>query len=78
MSINTTFSSKVYHARTDHGFTQQQVAEAVSISVRWFQKIEKGTVLPGSLVMLRLIIFLELDVEDFRKEVGLLVPVLNN
>lgn len=75
MSVKMKFSSKVYHARINHGLKQHEVAEAVSISNRWLQRIEKGEVLPGSITMLRLIIFLELDVEDLRQEVGLLVPV---
>ena len=75
MSIKMKFSSKVYHARVERGLKQHEVAEAVSISNRWLQKIEKGEVMPGSVTMLRLIIFLELDIKDLRKEVGLIVPV---
>lgn len=75
MPINCKFSTEVYHARDELGYTQRQVAEAVSISVRWYQRVEKGEMLPGSVVMLRLILFLHLDVERFREEVGLLVPI---
>ena len=75
MPINSKFSTEVYHARDAMGYTQRQGAEAVSVSVRWYQRVEKGEKLPGSLVMLRLILFLKLDVETFREEVGLLVPI---
>ena len=75
MPINSKFSTEVYHARDALGYTQREVAEAVSVSVRWYQRVEKGEKLPGSLVMLRLILFFNLDVEKFREEVGLIVPL---
>ena len=75
MSVKYKFSSKLFHARTKHGLTQQKVAESVSISERWYQRIEKGEYLPGSLVMLRLILLLDIDIEDLREEVGLIVPL---
>lgn len=75
MPINSKFSTEVYHAREAHGFTQSQVAEAISVSVRWYQRVEKGEKMPGSLVMLRLLVLLEINAEQFREEVGLIVPV---
>lgn len=75
MPINSKFSTEVYHARDSFGYTQREVAEAVSVSVRWYQRVEKGEKLPGSVVMLRLILLFHLDVEKFREEVGLLVPL---
>lgn len=42
MPINSKLSSLIYHARIKHGYTQKQVADAVSVSVRWYQRIEKG------------------------------------
>ena len=71
MSLNSTISRELFKARTQHGWTQQQVAEAATISVRWYQHIEKGTHLPSTPVMLRLIILLEIDVTSFTQEVGL-------
>lgn len=41
MPINSKLSSLIYHARIKHGYTQKQVADAVSVSVRWYQRIEK-------------------------------------
>ena len=75
MSLKSAFSTQILHARSERRLTQAQVAEAVCISVRWYQKIEKGITLPNSEILLRLILFLQLDVEVFREEVGLRVPV---
>lgn len=75
MKIITKFSSAVFKARTELGYTQKEVAEAISVTVRWYQRVEKGEKFPGSISMLRLILFLHIDVEEFREEVGLNVPV---
>lgn len=75
MSLQSKFSLELYHARHERHYTQEQVAEAVSISLRWYQHLEKGTFLPGSVTMLRLILFLEMDIELFREEVGLVDPI---
>lgn len=73
--ISVRVSSKLFHARTKHGLTQQKVAESVSVSERWYQRLEKGENLPSALVMLRLILLLDIDIEDLREEVGLTVPL---
>ena len=69
------FSGKVLEARLAQGYTQREVADAISVTVRWYQRVEKGEKLPGSMVLLRLILFLNLNVEDFREEVGLIDPI---
>lgn len=69
------FSSTVYHARINLGYTQKEVAEAISVTVRWYQRVEKGEKFPGSISLLRLILFLHINIEDLREEVGLVVPV---
>ncbi len=74
MPIQQTFSKALYHARNKQKLTQKQVADAVSVSVRWYQRIESGEKLPGTLVMLRLILLLGLDMEGLRGEVGLILP----
>lgn len=71
MPIRSKFSSAVYHARMERGYTQWQVAEAISVTVRWYQRVEKGEKLPGTIAMLRLILLLDIDVEQLREEVGL-------
>lgn len=75
MSISSKLSLLLYSARMAHGYTQAEVAEAVSISPRWYQRIESGTRMPGTSVLLRLILFLDIDVEEFREEIELFVPV---
>ena len=71
MSFQFLFSLRIYQARTRHGYTQAQTAEAVGISPRWYQYIEQGTRTPGALVMLRLILFLGLDLDEFREYLSL-------
>ena len=75
MHVHFKFSGKLLEARLAQGYTQREVADAVSVTVRWYQRVEKGEKFPGSLVLLRLILFLHLDVEDFRGEVGLIDPI---
>ncbi len=77
MKIEAKFANAVYFARTKQKYTQSEVAEAVSVTVRWYQKVEAGEKLPGAMTMLRLLLFLHIDIEEFREEVGLLVPVRN-
>lgn len=75
MKIASKFASLLFEARTSFGYTQDHVAEGVSISVRWYQKIESGRNLPGSLILIRLVLFLDIDMEKLREEAGLIVPL---
>ena len=68
MSIKSTFAREIYHARSERSLTQEQVADIVSISVRWYQQIEKGIVLPSSIVLLRLMVYFNLDAGIFKDE----------
>lgn len=72
--LKSVFSGAVYHKRIAMGLTQEEVAEAISTSVRWYQRIEKGQVLPSFLVGLRLIVLLNLDVNQLLKVVKVYVP----
>ncbi len=76
MSIETSFAKKVYYGRTEKQYTQEQLAEMVSVSTRWIQEIESGA-MPGGLTTLKLIIALDLDVTDLREDANLRVPVSN-
>ena len=69
------FSSIVYHSRINLGYTQKEVAEAISVTVRWYQRVEKGEKFPGGIALLRLLLFLNIDIEELREEVGLVVPI---
>lgn len=75
MHLHFKFSGKIVKARLEQGYTQREVADAISVTVRWYQRVEKGERFPGAVVLLRLILFLHLDVEDFREEVGLVDPI---
>lgn len=77
-SLTFTFANMILDARLDKGLTQNEVAEAISVSTRWYQMLEAGEKLPGSLTLLRLIFFLELDIKKLEKELGLVIPVSSN
>ncbi len=68
MSLSTSFGRLLREARREKHLTQENVAEAVFISVRWYQKLERGAFLPSAKVMLRLILLLDLDIEPLRAE----------
>ena len=61
MSILNRFSRVIYQARTEKGMTQEQAAECVNITVRWYQHIEKGDRRPSCEVALELIALYEID-----------------
>ena len=75
MQIVKKFAIRAVQSRKKLGYTQEDVAEAISVSVRWYQKIESGERLPGTITAIKIILFLHLDVEDFREEVTLFVPL---
>ena len=75
MTMKRKFANIVLRARDELGYTQYEVAEAVSVTVRWYQRIETGVKMPGSITLIRLILFLHLDVEELREEAGLVIPV---
>ena len=47
MSAKLRFASALYKARAEHRLTQEKVAEMLGISVRWLQKLERGTSEPN-------------------------------
>lgn len=61
MSIKQRFASAIYHARKDMGITQERAAEALDISLRWFQMIEYGHRLPSTILTLKIFAFFEID-----------------
>ena len=42
MKVRHNFATALYHARTEKKLTQEETAELLDISTRWFQKIENG------------------------------------
>ncbi len=68
MSIIYRFSTEVQRSRKELGLTQEQAAEALSISVRWFQYIESGERIPGPILILNIIALLGIDGRRLRKK----------
>lgn len=57
------FAHEVFQARSRLEWTQQAVASRVFVSLRWYQKIEKGDVLPSFFVGICLMWFLGITPE---------------
>ena len=63
--MNTdTIISNLYETRTKLGYTQRQVAEGTSISVRTLINIEKGKTLPSLLYAMKIANFLNRPVDE--------------
>lgn len=69
MSTHTKFlfAREVSRSRHEKKLTQEQVAEKVNISVRWFQCIESGRRLPSAELMLKIINLLEIDTKNLKE-----------
>lgn len=59
-----TIICKLYEARTDLGFTQQQVADGADMNVRTLINIEKGRSIPSLLYAMKLANFLNIPVDQ--------------
>ena len=71
MKFKKQLSTDLYHARDNSGFTQAQVAERVGISVRNYQYIEKGEIIPHGDTLLKLIYLFDLDIDHYRESLGM-------
>ena len=67
MEFSTLFSKDVFHAREKSKLTQAKVAEIVGISVRNYQYIEKGEIIPHGDTLLKLIYLFDLDIDRYRE-----------
>ena len=67
MSIISNFSKQIYYSRKEMGLTQEQAAEALGISVRWYQDVENGKHLPSADLTLRIIAFFGIDGKSLRE-----------
>ena len=65
------FSKILKQKRKERGWSHSDLAEAISVSVRWYQNIESGKVMPNGPVMIRLQILLGIDPNDFLDEAGI-------
>lgn len=70
MSFTNTLARELYYARTKAGYSLIQVANAVGISLRWYQYLEKGGHMPSAKVLLQLMILLGIEATDFRETLG--------
>ena len=77
MSIKSKFSKAIYYARLEQGLTQAKAAEALNISVRWYQIVENGKCLPSSELTLKIIAFFGIDGNLLRNEDTTLVQISN-
>ncbi len=68
MSSQDVFCEQLRRARKELGYTQEQTAEAVSISPRWYQRIEGGMGRPSHLVILRLFLLFNIEPDAFSFE----------
>ena len=69
------FAHEVFQARSRLEWTQQAVASRVFVSLRWYQKIEKGDVLPGFLAGVCLMRLFEITPEALVREATEDIPV---
>ena len=67
MTIKYRFSSQVLHARLARKLTQEQAAELLNISIRWYKQIEKGELLPSAELALRIMAEFEIDGKDLKE-----------
>lgn len=75
MSVKQRFASAVFHAREKMGITQEKAAEALMISVRWYQEIEYGHVLPSAELTLKIVAFYGINGECLREHESVNVQI---
>jgi len=57
------------------GLTQKEAAEILSISIRWYQRIESGEKFPSAMLLLKMIFLFNIDIGELKQELASLVPV---
>ena len=73
MSIISNFSKEIYYARKEMGITQEQAAEELNISTRWYQDIENGKHLCSVELALKIIAFFGIDGKNLRDNNNVLI-----
>ncbi|MBS4784519.1 MAG: helix-turn-helix transcriptional regulator [Clostridiales bacterium] len=76
MTMRTVFSDQIFRRRTERKLTQEQVAEAIGMTVRGYQYLERGEHQPSLENFIKLALLLDLRMEDFRTTV-VLQPIPN-
>lgn len=66
MSFKRVFSGDIYHVRKEKGWSQQYVADKTNISVRQYQNIEKGGIVPYASTVFKLIKLFDMDANKYK------------
>jgi len=74
MSFRLIFSGDLLRARESRGWTQQFVADLVSITLRQYQNIERGSCIPHTDTFLKLVYVFDLDIQSYREAFPILLP----
>lgn len=67
MNENKTFGEIIKRQRLKKGLTQKEVAEEIGIHFGTYQKYEYEERIPDGKIMLKLIKFFELDIDEVEK-----------
>lgn len=67
MEFKKKFARDIYHARNRQKITQQAVSDDLSISLREYQNIEYGKVLPRLDTFFKLVDLFQLNLEVYRE-----------
>ncbi len=76
--VNHRFAGAICTARLSYGMTQQEVADYLDCSKRWYQRIESGSSSPNLEDTIYLMAMFHIDAADIAKEVGMNVPLLTH
>ena len=77
MSLKYKLSGIMLNTRRKHNLTQSETAAALGVSTRWYQKLEAGKKFPGGKLLLKIIIFFDIDIKVFKEECGINVSIHN-
>lgn len=76
--INHCFASAIYHARVSRGIKQQEMADFLGRTKRWYQKIERGSSEPNLGDTILLMAFFHIDAVIILKEAGIHVSIFTH
>ena len=68
MSINRSFSGKLYDYRVRHGLTQKEMAERCGLSLRHYQDLGMGRSLPKLENAVRMAAILDISLDSLKGE----------
>lgn len=69
MSIEFRFASAMYHKRIERGMTQMEAAEALDISLRWYESLENGHAVPSGSLVLKIIVYFQIELNLLTEDV---------